>query len=72
MRKTYISAIPKKKKSPLDLESQRVIFLVNKIRSIFMKLAYNSEATPSLWQRIKSMELFSINVGSLLLFLIIA
>ena len=39
---TFISAIPKKRKSPLDLENERGIFLVSKIRSILMKLVYNS------------------------------
>ena len=42
LRNTNISSIPKKKKSPLFLEGERGIFLVPKIRSILMKLSYNS------------------------------
>ena len=42
MNSIFISAIPKKKKSPLNLENQRGIFLVPKIRSILVKLIYNS------------------------------
>ena len=38
----YIKSIPKKKKSPLDLSSERGIFLVTKLHSVLMKLIYNS------------------------------
>ena len=38
----YITAIPKKKKSSLDLSFERGIFLVPKLRGVFMKLIYNS------------------------------
>ena len=41
-KNVYITAIPKKHKSPLNLESQRGICLVPKLRSLFMKLLYNS------------------------------
>ena len=41
-RNVYITAIPKKRKSSLDLVSQRGIFLVPKLRSLFLKLIYNS------------------------------
>ena len=41
-RETFISAIPKKKKCPTSLESSRGIFLINKVRSLFMRLIYNS------------------------------
>lgn len=41
-RNVYVTAIPKKKKSPLDLINLRGIFLVPKLRGIFMKLIYNS------------------------------
>ena len=39
---TYISAIPKKQKNPTNLDSLRGIFLINKVKSIFMRLLYNS------------------------------
>ena len=42
MKNIFISAIPKKLKSPLRLESQRGIFLIPKVRSILIKLIYNS------------------------------
>ena len=42
MKNVFISAIPKKMKSPLNLESQRGIFLIPKIRSVLIKLIYNS------------------------------
>ena len=42
IRDAYISAIPKGKKNPLDLENQRGIFLINKVKAILMKLVYNS------------------------------
>ena len=38
----YIKAIPKKKKSSLKLDKERGIFLVNKLRSILVKLINNS------------------------------
>ena len=38
----YIKAIPKKKKSPLELSSMRGIFLIPKLKAIFIKLIYNS------------------------------
>ena len=38
----YIKSIPKKKKAPLDLSSERGIFLLTKLRSILMKLIYNT------------------------------
>ena len=38
----YISAIPKKKKCPSSLSSERGIFLLNKVRMVFLKLLYNS------------------------------
>ena len=41
-KNVYITAIPKKKKSPLDLSSLRGIFLVPKLKVVFMKLVYNS------------------------------
>ena len=41
-RNVYVTAIPKKLKSPLDLINLRGIFLVPKLRGIFMKLIYNS------------------------------
>ena len=41
-REVFISSIPKKKKKPLSLEAERGIFLVNRIRSIFLRLLYNS------------------------------
>ena len=41
-RNVYITSIPKKKKSPLELINQRGIFLVPKLRGIFIKLVYNS------------------------------
>ena len=41
-KNVYITAIPKKHKSPLNLESQRGICLVPKLRSVFLKLLYNS------------------------------
>ena len=42
LRDAYISAIPKNRKNPLQLENQRGIFLVNKVKNIVMKLIYNS------------------------------
>ena len=42
IRDAYISAIPKGKKSPLELENLRGIFLTNKVKSILIKLVYNS------------------------------
>ena len=41
-RNVFITAIPKKKKSSLDLSCQRGIFLIPKLRGIFLKLIYNS------------------------------
>ena len=41
-RNVFITAIPKKKKASLDLSCQRGIFLVPKLRGIFLKLIYNS------------------------------
>ena len=41
-KNVYITAIPKRKKSPLELSSQRGIFLVPKLRGVFLKLVYNS------------------------------
>ena len=41
-RDTLISSIPKKEKSLLNLDKERGIFLIHKIRSILMKLTYNS------------------------------
>ena len=38
----FISSIPKKKISPLSLSAERGIFLTNRVRSIFMRLLYNS------------------------------
>ena len=38
----FISSIPKKKINPLSLEAECGIFLVNKLRSVFMRLLYNS------------------------------
>ena len=38
----FITAIPKKHKSPMSLESLRGICLVPKLRSVFIKLVYNS------------------------------
>ena len=38
----YITAIPKKKNCPLDLKYQRGIFLIPKLRSVFIKLIFNS------------------------------
>ena len=40
-KKVFITSIPKGKKSPLDLNQQRGIFLVPKLRGIFIKLVYN-------------------------------
>ena len=45
LRDAFITAIPKGKKSPLELENMRGIFLVNKVKSILMKLIYNSSIT---------------------------
>ena len=42
----YIKSIPKKKKAPMVLLSERGIFLVNKLRSILMKLI---SCAPGLW-----------------------
>ena len=56
-RETFISAISKKKKDPTSLESERGIFLVNRIRMIFMKLLYNSNI-----QNIES-KLTNSNIG---------
>ena len=42
LRACFISSIPKKKKSPLSLDGERGIFLVNKLRNFLMKLIYNS------------------------------
>ena len=42
LRKVFVTAINKKKKSPLNLENMRGIFLVPKLRVIFLKLIYNS------------------------------
>ena len=39
---TLISAIPKKRKCQADLKSTRGIFLINKVRMIFMKLLFNT------------------------------
>ena len=41
-RKVYVTAIPKGKKSPVHLVNQRGIFLVPKLRGLFLKLIYNS------------------------------
>ena len=38
----FIKSIPKKRKSPSDLSSERGIFLVTKLRALIMKLVYNS------------------------------
>ena len=40
--KIFITSIPKKYKSPLNLEYQRGLFLVPKLRVILIKLVYNS------------------------------
>ena len=42
LRNVFITAIPKKSKSLLELESERGIFLVPKLRVILSKLIYNS------------------------------
>ena len=42
LRDAVISAIPKNKKNQLKLENQRGIFLTNKVKSVLMKLIYNS------------------------------
>ena len=42
LRDAFISSIPKNQKNPLQLENQRGIFLVNKVKSILVKLIYNS------------------------------
>ena len=42
-QETYISSIPKQKsKGSLSLETQRGKFVVNRLKSIFMRLLYNS------------------------------
>ena len=41
-RNVFITAIPKKKKLQWDLQFERGIFLVPKVRVIFMKMVYNS------------------------------
>ena len=41
-KRIHITSIPKKSKSPLDLASERGIFLVPKLRSLLAKLIYNS------------------------------
>ena len=41
-KNVFITSIPKKRKSSLSLSDQRGIFLVPKLRSIFVKLVYNS------------------------------
>ena len=41
-KNVYITAIPKRKKSPLDLINLRGLFLVPKLRGLFSKLIYNS------------------------------
>jgi len=45
MKNIFITAIPKKRKSPLDLTNERFIFLVPKLRGILIKLIYNSIIT---------------------------
>ena len=42
MKHIFVTAIPKKQKSPLNLENERFICLVPKIRSVLIKLIYNS------------------------------
>ena len=42
MKHIFVTAIPKKLKSPLNLENERFICLVPKIRSVLIKLIYNS------------------------------
>ena len=42
MKKTKISPIPKKG-SNFELQNERGIFLVNSVRSILMKLLYNTK-----------------------------
>ena len=41
-KEVYITSIPKKMKNPLNLSSERGIFLVPKLRGILSKLIYNS------------------------------
>ena len=41
-KNVYISSIPKKTKILNEIESERGIFLTNKVRSIFMKLLKNT------------------------------
>ena len=42
MKNVQISSIPKKKKSPMSLKSERGIFLSPKLKAILMKLVHNS------------------------------
>ena len=42
LKKVFITAIPKKQKSPLELKNQRGIFLIPKLRVVLIKLIYNS------------------------------
>ena len=43
LNQAYITSIPKRKKDPLSLDSERGIFMTNKLRGILMKLIYNSK-----------------------------
>ena len=42
LKNIYVTAIPKKRKSTMDLTKERFIFLVPKLRGIIIKLIYNS------------------------------
>ena len=42
LNQAFIKSIPKKKRDPMSLDSERGIFLVNKMRKILMSLIYNS------------------------------
>ena len=57
MRKTIISPIPKKG-SQFELKNERGIFVVNSVRSILMKLLYNSKYS------ILEKNMSSSNIGS--------
>merc|ERR1711954_23433 len=43
LNQAYITSIPKRKKDPLSLDSERGIFMTNKLQGILMKLLYNSK-----------------------------
>ena len=42
LKNVFITSIPKKRKSPLDLINERGLFLVPKLRAVLSKLIYNS------------------------------